>query len=122
MKPVPAYWALLVGLLTIAAQVLIYYVRFGSLNTVSPFIDYLFIFLAGSLGGSILVFFLNRHESTRARWIVLIAFLLASPIALIMMLGGGLLGPLGVLIFPQFPWGIFMGLGSLVGRFASKGG
>jgi len=68
------------------------------------------------------VFFLNRHESTRARWIVLIAFLLASPIALIMMLGGGLLGPLGVLIFPQFPWGIFMGLGSLVGRFASKGG
>lgn len=122
MKPIPAYWALLAGLLTIAAQVLIYYVRFGSLNTVSPFIDYLFIFLAGSLGGSILVFFLNRHESTRARWIVMVAFLLAAPIALIMILGGGQLGPLGVLIFPQFPWAIFMGLGSLVGRFVSKGG
>jgi hypothetical protein len=122
MKPIPAYWALLVGLLTIAAQVVTYYVRFGRLNTGSPFVDYLFFFLAGSLGGSILVYFLNRHESTRARWIVLAAFLLASPIALIMMLGGGLLGPLGLLIFPQIPWGIFMGLGSLLGRFVSRGG
>jgi hypothetical protein len=47
-------------------------------------------------------------------------FLLASPIALLAMLGGGLLGPIGVLVFPQIPWALFTWIGSLAGRFGSS--
>ena len=107
-------WSLSVGVLSVAAQILTFYVRFGRWNTDSTFVDYLLFFLAGSLGGWILVYFLNRR--TTKSWIVLTAFLLASPIALIMMLAGGLLGWFGVLLFPQIPWALFTWIGSLVGR------
>jgi len=121
VKSISAYWALGVGLLSVTAQVITYYVRFGELNTISPFSDYLFFFLSGALGGSILIFFLNRAASAATRWIVLGAFLIACPIALTMMIGGGLFGPLGVLILPQIPWVLFTWLGSLAGRFTSRG-
>lgn len=120
MKKVPLYWAFIVGCFVVAAQVITFYVRFGRWNTEADLTDYLFFFLAGALGGLILIFFLNRQSSTARRWVVLVAFLLASPIALFMMLGGGLLGPLGTLIFPQIPWALFSWIGSLVGRIVSK--
>jgi hypothetical protein len=72
--------------------------------------------VAGALGGLILIDFLNREESPRARRIVLIAFLLASPFALILMLAGGLFGPLGVLIAPQIVWALFTWLGAYVSQ------
>jgi len=109
-------WVLGVGLFSVAAQILLFYARFGHWNTYSSFTDYLLFFLAGALGGWILTFFLNRQFSSANRWAVWIAFLLAIPIALLMMLAGGLLGPLGVLIFPQIPWAIFTWVGSWVGR------
>ncbi len=120
MKTIPAYWALLVGLLSVAAQVVTFYLRFGRWNTEATFMEYLFFFLAGSLGGTILIFFLNRQSTGRGRWVVLIIFLLVSPVALFLMVGGGLLGPLGVLIFPQIPWALFTWLGSLLGRSVSR--
>jgi hypothetical protein len=46
---------LLVGLLAIAAQVVAFYVRFGRWNTDAFILDYLLIFLAGALGGLILI-------------------------------------------------------------------
>jgi hypothetical protein len=45
-----------------------------------------------------------------------IGFLLASPFAFIMMLGGGLMGGIGVLLLPQIPWALFTWIGSLVGK------
>jgi hypothetical protein len=120
MKTISPYWALAVGLLSVAAQVIMFYLRFGRWNTAATFTEYLFFFLAGALGGSILIFFLNRQPLVRARWMVLGGFLVAFPIALFMMIGGGLLGPLGVLIFPQIPWALFTWLGSIVGSFATK--
>ena len=120
MKKISLYRALLAGLLTIAAQELTYYVRFGRSNTNAFIVDYILIFLAGTLGGLILIYFLNRQPSSDARFIVLIAFLLASPIALIMMIAGGLLGIPGILIFPQIPWALFTWIGSLVGQRVSK--
>jgi hypothetical protein len=120
MKALSPYWALLVGLFTTAAQVIMFYLRFGRWNTEARFAEYLFFFLAGALGGSILIFFLNRQPSPPARWIVLISFLIACPIALFMMIGGGLLGPLGVLTFPQIPWALFAWLGSILAGFNSK--
>jgi len=119
MKTLSPYWALVVGFLSVAAQVVAFYARFGRWNTESPFTDYLFFFLAGALGGSILIFILNRQSSAGGRWIVLVSFLMAAPLALFMMIGGGLLGPLGILIFPQILWVLITWLGSLLARFVS---
>jgi hypothetical protein len=119
MKSIPAYGALLVGLLSVLAQVVTYTLRFERLNTESPFADYIFFFLSGTIGGFILIFFLNRQPTRKGRWIVLIVFLLIAPISLFLMLGGGLFGPLGLLILPQIPWLLFTWLGSLLGRFLS---
>jgi len=108
---------MLVGLLSAAAQIITFYARFGRWNTDSTFIDYLLFFLAGTLGGLILIYFLNRQTSIAKRWTVLIAFLLVSPAAMLFMLAGGLLGWISVLIFPQIPWALFTWIGSLVGRW-----
>ncbi len=116
MKKIPLYWPFLVGLLTVVYQVAAFYMRFGRWNTDSTIVDYILFFLAGSIGGWILVTFLNRQTSTAKRWVVLIAFLLATPIAMIFILGGGLLGAIGILLFPQIPWALGTWIGSLVGR------
>jgi uncharacterized membrane protein len=120
MKSISAFWALLVGLLSVIAQVITYTLRFERLNTESPFADYFFFFLAGTVGGFILIFFLNRQPTRKGRWIVLIVFLLIAPVSLFLMLGGGLFGPLGLLLLPQIPWLLFTWLGSLLGRFVSR--
>ena len=114
MKTISPYWAALAGLLAIVAQVLIYYVRFAAWNSNATLFEYLMFFLAGALGGWVLIYFLNRQVSLRRRWIVLIAFLLATPTALYVMILGGLFGPLGALIVPQIPWALAAWIGSLV--------
>ena len=120
MKKTQLYWALFVGLLSVVAQMATFYLRFGKWNESATTLDYLLFFFAGTLGGLILVYFLNRQNSKTARAATLLAFLLASPIAMVMMLGGGLLGPIGVLIFPQIPWALFAWLGGVAGNFAAK--
>jgi DMSO reductase anchor subunit len=121
MKKLSVYWALLVGLLSVVVQVLTYYIRFGKWNEFSTAVDYIMFFLAGTLGGSILIYFLNRQTSKTAWWVVMLVFLLASPVAMFMMLGGGLLGPFGVLIFPQIPWTLFTWIGALIAKFITRG-
>ena len=120
MKPIPLSWAPSVGFLSIVAQVLTYFLRFGQLNTQASPGEYILFFLSGTLGGAILLFFLNRQTRARAWWIVFGAFLLAAPIALFMMLGGGLFGPLGILLWPQIPWALFTWIGSLLGSALSR--
>ena len=120
LKKVSPYWSLLVGLLTIAGQVVTFYIRFGRWNTNVFILDYLLIFLAGALGGWILIYFMNRQSSSDARFVVLFAFLLASPIALFLMIAGGLLGIPGILLLPQIPWALFVWIGSFVGKRLSR--
>jgi hypothetical protein len=120
MKTNQIFGALLVGFLSVVAQIVIFFVRFGKWNASSTVIDYILFFLAGSLGGLILNYFLNRQSSKTAWTITLLAFLLASPIALFMMISGGLLGSIGVLIFPQIPWALFTWLGGMVGNYLGK--
>lgn len=121
MKRISPYWAALAGLLTIIAQVITFYIRFGNWNTHAFVVDYLLMFSAGTLGGVILIRFLNRQASSEARWIVLIAFLLGSPIALYTMILGGIFGLLGIVILPQIPWALFAWLGSRVGSVVARG-
>ena len=120
LDPIPFYWTLGAGILSIAAQIITYYLRFGVWNTEAQVSDLIFFFLAGTLGGLILIFFLNRQETRKGRWIVLAAFLLISPLSILVMLGGGLFGPLGILIWPQIPWALFTWLGSVLGRVVAR--
>lgn len=117
MKKTQIFGALLVGLLSVAAQIAVFYVRFGKWNTSSTVTDYILFFVAGTLGGLILIYFLNRQHSHTAWSVTLFAFLLASPIALMMMISGGLLGSIGGLVFPQIPWALSAWLGGLVGNY-----
>ncbi len=120
MKKTQTMGALFVGLLSVVAQVAVFYVRFGKWNAHSTALDYLLFFGAGTLDGLILIYFLNRQNSKTAWFVALLAFLLASPIALVMMAGGGLFGSIGVLVYPQIPWTLFAWLGGLVGNFLAK--
>ncbi len=110
----------MVGLLSVVAQIAMFYLRFGRLNTDATIMDYILFFAAGSLGGLILIFFLNRQNSKTARSATLLAFILASPIASFLMIGGGFLGPLGVLIPPQIIWVLSACVGELIGNSLAK--
>ncbi|HKJ38614.1 MAG TPA: hypothetical protein VJ972_07545 [Anaerolineales bacterium] len=116
MKKISVYLSLLMGLFTVAFQIITFYARFGRMNPDSTFVDYILFFIAGTVGGLILIYFLNKQTSNAKRWVVLIAFLLATPVAMIFILGGGLLGWIGVILFPQIPWALFTWIGSLVGK------
>lgn len=121
MKPLSLLWALPVGLISVFWQVAAYYIRFGQFNPYSSFSDYIWFFISGSLGGLILVFFINQQFTQKGRLTVLSAFVLGTPVAMIFMVGGGLLGLAGILILPQIPWLIFSWIGSLLGKFLMKG-
>ena len=120
MKTNQIFRALLVGILSVVAQIVVFFVRFGKWNASSTVLDYILFFAAGTLGGLILNYFLNRQNSKTAWTTTLLAFLLASPLALFMMISGGLLGSIGVLVFPQIPWALFTWLGGLVGNYLEK--
>ena len=111
------YWPLLVGLITVGVQIVTFFVRFGRSNTDAALVDYLSFFIAGTLGGLILIYFMNKQDTTAKRWGVLIAFLLVTPVAMLFMLGGGLLGWIGVILFPQIPWALMTWIASLLGRW-----
>jgi hypothetical protein len=120
-KPKLSYWwAILFGLLFPVVQIGIYYFRFGRLNPYSPLLDYIMFFLTGTVGGLIFIALLRRSGTKAAQWSVTLAFLLATPIATLGMLGGGLLGPVGVVLFPTLIWGIITTIGYLIGGLISR--
>lgn len=116
MKKISFFWSLLAGVLAVVLQIAVFYARFGRWNSDATPLDHALFFVAGALGGALLIFFLNRQVSVAHRWILLAAFLVASPIALLMMVGGGLLGWFGILLFPLITWGLFLLLGAGIGR------
>lgn len=119
-KKIPYWWAALIGLLMPILQFVIFYIRFGNTNPDSSLLDYVLFFVAGIIGGLILIALLQRSKTKAARWLVLIAFILATPIALTGMIVGGLAGPIGVLFMSAMLWTIITGLGFLAGRFISR--
>lgn len=114
------WWAVLIGLFFPVLQGTIYYLRFGVLNPYASPLDYTLFFLAGGLGGSIFIALLRRSRTNTAKWIVILAFVLASPLATIGMLVGGLLGFFGVVLLPAAIWAILTGIGFWIGRFFSR--
>ena len=115
------WWAALIGLAFPALEAGIYYFRFGRLNPYASPQDYALFFLGGALGGLLLITLWRRGRTGAARWIVLAAFLLATPFATLGMLGGGLFGSLGVPLLPLAIWTLFTGIGYGIGRLISRG-
>ena len=120
-KKISYRWSALVGLLTIAAQIVFFFYRFGSLpSSEINLLDYLFIFLGGIAGGLVLIFFWNRSRTLITRLLVLVFFLAAAYPSMTAMLSGGLLGPFGIILLPTLYWIIITGIGYLIGRWLSK--
>jgi hypothetical protein len=114
------WWAALMGLFFPILQGTIYYLRFGILNPYAGVLDYVLFFLGGALGGLILIALLRRSLTKAAKWSVLLAFLLATPLATLGMLGGGLFGLLGIVLLPAVIWAIITGIGYGIGRLLSR--
>ncbi|GAB4434500.1 MAG: hypothetical protein Kow002_21420 [Anaerolineales bacterium] len=120
-KKISYWWSALVGFLSIAAQVASFYNRFGKLAPAeSNLLDFLWFFLGGLAGGAIGVYFYNRNVSNAARWAVMVSFVLGFYPAMLAMLGGGLIGFIGIIILPAIVWGIFTGLGFLLGKLLQR--
>ena len=120
-KKISDRWSALVGLLTVVAQIVFFFYRFGSLpSSEINLLDYLFIFLGGIAGGLVLIFFWNRSRTLITRLLVLVFFLAAAYPSMTAMLSGGLLGPFGIILLPTLYWIIITGIGYLIGRWLSK--
>jgi hypothetical protein len=109
-------WALVIGLLFTILQVVIYFLRFNSLNPEATPSDYLFFFIGGTLIGLGLIYFLRRSENKATYRASLIGFVIGIPFALFGMLLGGLAGPLGSILLGMSP-GIFM---TVIGYFLGR--
>jgi hypothetical protein len=119
-KKLSFWWAAPIGLIFPVLQIAIYYFRFEELDPYTPWLDYLWYYLAGVAGVLLLILLLHRSRTRMQKWIVFLAFLLATPISSLMMRSGGVLGPLGIILFPTLNWVLFSGFGFLVGRFFSR--
>ena len=113
-------WALVVGGAFPILQVLIFFLRFQNINTELQFADYLFFFIAGSLIGLGLVYFLRRSHSSSASRGTWVGFIIGVPLALIGMLFGGLMGAFGIVFLSVSPSIFTMAVGYFVGRAMGK--
>ncbi len=115
------FWALAVGLLFPVLQVVIFLIRFGRLDTEAPITDYLLFFLAGSLIGVALIYFLRRSETQSVFNATLVAFIISLPFALFGMVVGGVVGVVGIFLLGVSPAVFITGVGYFIGRaFAKK--
>ena len=115
MKYSPLY-AVLLGLLYYPLQQLIFFWRFGRFNTIFSVND-LLLPLVGIFAFLLLFSFLKRTEQKNGRMLLWILFiLLAIPLSLIGSVGGGLLGPLGIVIFGLVPVLIVLAIGKGIAR------
>ena len=121
MNKKPSFlWIVAVGVLFVVLQVLLYFFRFNSLNPDAPASDYLFFFIGGVIIGLGLIYLLRRSENKATYRGTLIGFVIGIPFALFGMLLGGLVGPLGSILFSMSP-GIFMTtVGYFLGHTFSK--
>jgi len=109
MKNYSSYpWAVLYGLYFYLIFHVLFLFRFGRVNT-SVNINDMFIVLVGILSVLLLMYFGNKIEKKRK--ILFIPFVIAVPFSYIGALGGGLLGPVGILLFGIIPFLITLPIG-----------
>ena len=82
--------------------------------------NYLFFFIAGTLIGLGLIYFLRRSENKSTYRATIIGFIVGIPFAVFGMLLGGLAGPFGVIFLGMSPGVFTTVVGYFLGRTFSK--
>ncbi len=119
-KKVSFLWALAVGLLFIVLNLVLFLLRFGVSNTEASLIDYVMIFLAGALIGTVLVYFLRRSVNKTVYNSTLIAFVFSLPFALFGMMFGGVVGGIGIFLLGVSPSVFITGIGYYLSSALAK--
>lgn len=112
-------WALAIGVAFPILQVLIFFIRFQSLNPDASLVDYLYFFISGLLIGIALIYFVRRSQTQATYWGTIIGFVIGIPLALVGMLLGGLMGFVGVILSIS-PVIFTTGVGYFVGQLWNK--
>lgn len=121
MEKKPSFlWALAIGAAFPILQVLVFLIRFNDLASGASFADYIFFFVGGLLIGLALIAALRRCETQGTYRATLIGFGLGLPFAVFGMVVGGMLGPVGVVMFSVSPGVFFILVGYLIGQAAFK--
>jgi len=119
-KKVSFVWSLATGLMFVVLSLVAFVFGLGGLNADVSIIDYVIIFLAGTLIGVILVYFLRRSESLAIYKATLIAFVISLPFTMFGILFGGILGGIGVFLLGVSPAVFIIGVGHYLGRAFSR--
>ncbi len=121
--PRRSYWffPVVCGLAMCALQILIVLYRFGSESFLSGFsndqmwVGLVLFFVTGVLIG-LLIQLLLRGTASGFRVLLLVATVLATPLAVYMSLLGGLFGQFGVIIAGILPFLLLVGIPRLIGK------
>lgn len=119
-KKMSFWWSVPIGLVFPALQIAISFLRFNELDPYTPLLDYLWFYLAGVAGVLWLIFLFHRSKTGVQKWVVFLAFLLATPISTLAMANASGFGPIGILLFPFIIWALFSGFGFVVGWYFSR--
>ena len=101
-------WAILYGFYLYIIFHALFLFRFGRINT-SVSVNDLFILLVGILSVVLLMYFGNKIGEKRQ--LLFIPFVIAVPFSYVGVLGGGLLGPVGMVLFGMIPFLITLPVG-----------
>lgn len=115
-KTLSYLWAFAVGALLVALSFALFLLRFGELQVDAAWMDFLLIFLAGSLIGVVLVYFLRRSETQGISRGILIGFGVSLPLAMFGVVLGGMLGWIGIFLLGVSPSVFAIGVGYYLGR------
>lgn len=101
-------WAVLYGVYLYIIFHLVFFLTFGHLNTQIGILD-VYIWIVGSTSVLGLMYFMKQLPRSVA--FMFVPFILAVPFGYVGALGGGLLGPVGTLVFGLVPFAILLPLG-----------
>ncbi len=119
-KKVSFIWALGTGLMFVVLSLVSFLSGLGGSSADISLIDYVIIFLTGALIGVVLVYLLQRSESSavfKATWI---AFVVSLPFAMFGIIFGGIVGGVGIFILGLSPAVFIIGVGHYLGRIFVK--
>lgn len=120
-KKVSFLWSFGVGLLILVLSFAMFLLGFGNSDTGASLIDYVMIFLTGTLIGLVLVYFLRRSEKKSIYNATLIAFVISLPLALFGVVFGSVVGGIGILLLGVSPSVFITGVVYYIGRaFSAK--
>lgn len=115
-KKISFVWSLGTGLLFLVLGLVIFLSGFGNSDAQAPLMNYVMVFLAGTLIGAVLVYFLRLSEQAALFKVTLIAFAISLPFAIFGLVFGGVVGGIGLFLLVVSPSVFIIGLGHYLGR------